>query len=90
MMSISNAAEALAEVFDLPEEAVPGAARVTVTSGKRVAVENHRGLLSYGEERIVIRLPRGKLTLSGAGLQLILMSAERLFIGGRIQALEWD
>lgn len=90
MKSISNAAEALADAFDLPEEAVPGAARVIITSGKRVAVENHRGLLSYGEERIVIRLPRGKLTLTGAGLQLIVMSAERLFIGGRIQALEWD
>ena len=71
-------------------DALLGAAKGTVTAGKRLLVENHRGVLSYGDAQIIVRLPRGKLSVSGSALSLLVMTSEQLLIGGRIQTLEWE
>ena len=80
----------LAERLELPQEAVPGAARLSVTAGKRVLVENHRGLLEYGPERIVVKTEAGKLVLSGSGLGIRAMDRRDLLIGGKLQCAEWE
>lgn len=90
LKNILNTAEALAEAFELPADALLGASRVTVTAGKNVVLENHRGILSYSEENIVIRLQRGKLAINGNTLRLAAMTADRVFITGRIQSMEWE
>ena len=72
------------------KEAVPGAARLSVTAGKRVLVENHRGLLEYGPERIVVKTEAGKLVLSGSGLGIRAMDRRDLLIGGKLQCAEWE
>ena len=52
-------------------------------------VENHRGILEYSTERMVISLGREKLVLSGTGLRLLGMNRNELLIGGRLQNVEW-
>lgn len=81
-------AESLAETLELPAEAL-GAAKLTVTAGSRVLIENHRGLLEYGAERIVVSAGREKLLLSGAGLHLLGMNRRELLIGGQLRLVEW-
>ena len=92
--SLMDRAEALAEILGTLTErafvAVLGGAKVTVPAGKRLLVENHRGVLSYGDAQIIVRLPRGKLSVSGSALSLLVMTSEQLLIGGRIQTLEWE
>lgn len=82
--------ELLAEALELPEDALLGAAKVTVTAGRRLMVENHCGVLSYGEGQIVLKLPRGKLSIIGDCLCLSAMTRDRLIISGRIRTLEWE
>lgn len=90
LKSIHEQVELLAEALELPEDALLGAAKVTVTAGRRLVVENHSGVLSYGEEQIVLKLPRGKLSILGEGLSLTAMTRDRLIISGRIRTLEWE
>ena len=80
----------LAEYLSLPEEAVSGAAKLSVTGGKRILIENHGGILEYGSERIVVRTAQGKLILSGTGLKLLGMSRRELLFGGKLQNVEWN
>lgn len=87
---ISAAIEDLAEALDIPEDILLCSERVVVTAGKRVTVENHRGILSYGEERMIIRLPRGRLAVNGSEMRLLAMTGDTLVIAGRIQSVEWE
>ena len=80
----------LCERLELPEEAAAGAARVTVTGGRRALVENHRGLLEYGAEQIRVSTGRGQLVLRGSGLTLAAMSGRDLLIRGKLQSAEWE
>lgn len=90
LRSIIETAEKLARALELPEDALSGSAKLTVTAGRRATVENHRGILSYADTRIVIRLSRGRLSVSGSGLRLLAMTPESIFIGGHIQNVGWE
>ena len=80
----------LAERLALPEDALLGTAKLTVTGGRRLLVENHRGVMDYGRDRIVVSLGRGKLNISGAELVIAAMNRRELLISGRIQSVEWE
>lgn len=82
--------EDIAERMELPAEALLGAAKLSVTAGKRAVVENHRGVLEYSPLHIVIGTSRGKLSISGSDLIIRAMNKTELLITGRIQTAEWD
>lgn len=80
----------LCDRLELPEEAAAGAAKLTITDGRRALVENHRGLLEYGEEQIRISTGRGQIVLRGRDLTLSAMSGKELLIRGKLQSAEWE
>lgn len=80
----------LAERLELPGEIVPGAGLVCLKGGRQALIQGQRGLLEYSGERIVVALSRGKLRLSGSGLELQAMNGDELMVTGRIQAVEWE
>ena len=80
----------LSERLELPEEALLGAAKLSVTAGRRALVENHQGILEYSRERIVVSIGRGQIRLGGSELRLLAMNKRELLIGGRIQNVEWE
>ena len=79
----------LAERLTLPGEAV-GAGKISVVSGRRALIENHRGLLKCTEEEIAARTERGSVHVFGAGLYLEAMNEKELLICGRLERVEWD
>ena len=68
MKNMKELPQDLAQRLELPEEALLGALKLTVTGGRQALVENHRGLLDYSEERILISAIKGKLAISGTGI----------------------
>ena len=79
----------LADKLELPEDVLLGSGKLTVTGGRNAAIENHRGVLEYTAERIVVAVPRGKVCLDGTGLCLKAMNKNELLVGGRIRNIEW-
>ncbi len=80
----------LADRLNMPEDVLLGAAKLTVTAGRRALVENHRGVIDYSEERIVIASGRGTVSIMGAKLCIAAMNRAELLITGRIQSVEWE
>lgn len=80
--------EETAERFELPPEAVAGMPRITITGRSRVLVENHRGLLEYGEDTVEVAGGRIRVRIHGAELQLRAMDRNDLVITGRILSVE--
>ena len=80
---------AVAELFDLPGDVVAGLPHLEMIGQRQLFLEHHTGILSYSEEQIDANTPAGVLRVTGAGLNLLAMTAEELRIGGRIDAVEW-
>jgi len=82
--------ERAADMLDLPGEVVAGMPRITITGGCRVLVENHRGILEYGQERITVNGGRMVLTVCGGGLEIRSLNTNELLITGRLRSMEFD
>ncbi len=90
LKKIRAAAEELSDRLGLPEDLVFNSAKITVVAGKHILVENHKGILEFGNERIVINLERAKLCLSGSEFSITAMNKNELLICGKLQCAEWE
>ena len=78
-----------AALFDLPGEPALGVPRVTVTGMNRAHIENHRGLLEYGEERITVNAGGTMIRVRGEGLEVVAMSDLELVVAGTVFGVEF-
>ena len=78
-----------ARIFDLPGEPALGVPRVTVTGTARVHVENHRGLLEYGEEQITVNAAGMMIRLRGEKMEIAAMTDLELVVTGTVLSVEF-
>lgn len=60
---------------------------ITVTGTMRVYVENYKGILEYGAEKIVLQGIRDKITILGKRLTIHYYTNEDMLIHGRIEGV---
>ena len=80
--------ERLAGRLALPEELLPGTARLTLTGGNQVRIENYRCLLSFAPDAVEVGCGKLRLRIRGANLELRGMERGELFITGTILSVE--
>ena len=80
--------ERTAEALDLPGDVLAGLPHIELTGNRELRMENHKGILAYGEEEIRIYGGKLEITVRGRGLELRAMNAGQLFITGTIQGVE--
>ena len=79
--------EKTAEVFDLPGDLV-GLPRVEITGRQELRMENHKGILAYGPEEILVSGGKLIVKVRGVGLELKAMNASELLSTGTLLAVE--
>lgn len=80
----------LADRLELPEDALTGAGKLTVTAGRRALIENHKGILEYSRERIAVSFGRESLNLCGQELRIAAMNRRELLICGKLLEITWS
>lgn len=82
--------ERAAEALDLPADLAAGVPRVELIGRHELRMENHRGILAYGQEEIHISGGELILRVRGSGLQLRAMNVGELRITGTIASVELE
>lgn len=77
------------EIFDIPGEVAVGVPRVTVTGCSRAHIENHRGLLEYEEDKVLVNAGKMMIKISGEKLLIAAMSDLELVVTGTITGVEF-
>lgn len=74
----------LADLAQLPGELQPGKMLVELFGSSRVLIENHRGLICYSRNNIIVRSRSGSVTVSGDNMTIACMTAFQIVICGSI------
>lgn len=82
--------ERAAEVFDLPGEVLAGLPKITMTGGRRIHIEGHRGIIQYERELIAVNCGAMILKIRGVRLDLVSMSAQELLIAGEVHGIDFE
>ena len=61
---------------------------VEIVEQRRVLIENHRGVIAYGEEKILVNVRFGAISICGQRLELTHMTKEQLVVCGSIHSVE--
>ena len=80
--------ERTAELLDLPADAVAGVPRLELVGTRELRMENHKGILAYGDEEIQVSGGGFLIQIRGSGLELRAMTGLELLITGRIDSIQ--
>ena len=72
----------------LPAAALAGVPRLELVGDGELRVENHKGILAYGDEEIQVSGGVFLIQIRGSGLELRAMTGLELLITGRIDSIQ--
>ena len=79
----------LIETLDLPQDLFLGVPNIAMLGNKEVYISNHRGILSYGADEIMILTKEFQIRIRGKNLNIVSYSKEDLTIQGYILTVEF-
>ena len=80
--------EKTVQALDLPADALAGLPRVELVGDREVRMENHLGILAYGDQEIHVSGGPFVIKVMGEGLELRAMTGLELLITGHITAIQ--
>ena len=80
--------EKTARALDVPADGLAGLPHLDLIGDHELRIENHRGILSYGDKEIHVGAGKMVIRVRGDGLRLRVMNAEELLITGQIVGIE--
>lgn len=84
-----NLWEKAADVLDLPADVLAGLPRLEILGCRHLLMENHKGIIEYGDEEIDLNGGQVIVKVRGKGLELRAMNASELSLGGIIFSIEF-
>ena len=84
-----NVIKKAADLLDIPAEIITGMPIIEIGGMEKVRIENHKGLLEYGSDKIEINGGNAVICITGSGLKIKAMNADVLVISGDIFKLEF-
>ena len=76
--------------LDLPEEVEGSVPKLTMLGRGDLVVENHTGILQYGDELVRLTTKEGVVRIDGTGLMLTEFGSERVYLEGRIAGWRFE
>ncbi|MCY0898766.1 MAG: sporulation protein YqfC [Firmicutes bacterium] len=77
----------LTELLEIPPEVLVNVPRVEVVGHLQFRVENHRGLEQYDGHRVVLKIPDGRLIVTGQDLVIGWIDRNEVLVTGQVRSL---
>jgi sporulation protein YqfC len=80
----------VASLFELPGEVLLDVARVSLVGDTELLLENHKGIMEYQNDRLVLRVPHGSAVITGNDLAIVTISPEQILVRGKIRSFQYQ
>jgi sporulation protein YqfC len=79
-----------AKLLDLPKDVAMDLPRLTMIGNVQLYIENHRGVLHFSSDRLLLALPKGSLEVQGKQLVIRAILTEEVLIEGVIGEIKFN
>lgn len=86
-MQYRNCLQRLSQTIGKADDIILGVPVVEMTGDHRVLIENHKGVIEYGKERICVNVKFGCLCINGSVMEITRMTKDQLVISGEIDSV---
>lgn len=78
-----------ASMLDLPQDVIFDLPRVTMIGNMQLYIENHRGVLGFSDQQLMLQLSVGQLEITGKDLVIRAILPEEVFIEGEVRDIRY-
>ncbi|CAM2831132.1 sporulation protein YqfC [Paenibacillus sediminis] len=78
------------DVLDVPQDIVFDLPRLTLIGNRQLYIENHRGVIHFSSEQLILAVTEGKLLVAGKELIIRAILPEEVFIEGIISDIQYE
>lgn len=82
--------EYISRQFDLPPEVISGASVISMVGMMDLTIENYKGIITYHENEIRIRLKEQRMIITGRHLTIRRYSYDAMTVNGLIQSIVFE
>jgi len=79
--------ESMITKLDLPREMILDLPKVTIISNSEISIENHKGVIFFGENEIRIRTSMGIVNISGTNFEIIFVGGSTIALSGKFRTV---
>ncbi|MEX0974816.1 MAG: YabP/YqfC family sporulation protein [Bacillota bacterium] len=80
----------ISEILELPLDVGMDLPKVTIIGNLGVLIQNHRGLIQYSPEKIVIGVGKGQIAILGKSLEIEEVSKEDMIVRGLLGSVQME
>ncbi len=81
--------EKFSEMLELPKELVLNTLRLTMVGNGDVMIQNHKGIMEFGCQRVRVSSGSGIVKITGSDLIIREITSEDIIISGIIESIEF-
>lgn len=77
----------LAGSLEIPKDVILDLPRITILGDLQVMIENHRGVIQYSPEQVVVGMSKGRIDITGTDLVIGVIHEEEITVTGLLTAI---
>jgi sporulation protein YqfC len=82
--------ELLADKLELPKDVVLDLPRLVVVGNLQLIIENHRGIVEYTADQVVVAGHKGRLRIGGSQLTIGSIQEDLIIVTGELRSIVFD
>lgn len=80
----------IADKLDLPRDIILNMPKITVTGDNEIIIENHKGVVLFGESQVKINSGVGLISIFGSRFEILFMGGSTITIGGKFKSIAYE
>jgi sporulation protein YqfC len=80
----------IADRLDLPRDIILNMPKITVTGDNEIIIENHKGVVLFGENQVKINSGVGLISIFGSRFEILFMGGSTITIGGKFKSIAYE
>ncbi|SFA75714.1 sporulation protein YqfC [Clostridium frigidicarnis] len=85
-----KAKEHFAETLDIPTDIVLDLPRIIIKANEEITIENHKGIISFDDERVRLDSKMGVILVEGENFQIVFMGGSTLILKGKFKGVKYE
>lgn len=87
---VNEIKSSISDILELPKDIVLDLPKIVMVGNMQMYIENHKGIIEYGKQRIRINTNNGILRITGKNMIIRTIVSEEIAIIGEIEIVEFS
>lgn len=76
--------------LDFPRELIKNSYRLIIEENEFLTIENHRGILKFGSDEVILKVNGGVISIKGSGFSIVYISGKTLKLKGFFKGVNYE